>query len=162
MVGRIGRPHGVKGDVHVQVLTDLPEVRFAPGAVLGAPGVELTVARARWHSGRLIVGFEGVRTREDAEAVQGRLLDIGPDQAGDPGDGCWWDRDLVGLRVELPGGEPVGRVREVVHLGGQDLLAVDIAAGGEALVPFVAAVVPVVDVTGGRVVIDPPEGLLEL
>lgn len=157
--------------MHVQVLTDVPEVRFAVGGRLlvagsapaGARAVgELVVDRARWHHGRLILGFRGVTGREGAEALRGRLLEITAGQVGDAGPEAWWDRDLVGLSAELADGGPLGRVREVVHLAGQDLLAVTRPDGAELLVPFVAAVVPVVDPAGGRVVVDPPEGLLEL
>lgn len=162
VVGRIGRPHGIKGHVHVQVLTDLPDVRFAPGAAFAGPAGALVVSSVRWHHGRLIASFEGVDSREAAEAVRGCVLEIDRDQVGDPGEDAWWVQDLVGLRAELTDGQLLGQVREVVHLSGQDLLAVGRVGGGEVLVPFVAVLVPLVDVAGGRLVIDPPEGLLEL
>jgi 16S rRNA processing protein RimM len=169
IVGRLGRPHGLRGEFLVDVRTDVPERRFAVGAVLGctAPGVPLlTVAASRRHSGRWLVQFEEVGDRSAADTVRGALLTIDPAEAGaagdDPDDEAWWDADLIGLTVVTTSGDAVGSVAEVLHPPGGDLLAVRTEAGGEVLVPFVTELVPEVDVPAGRLVVDPPEGLLDL
>ncbi|MFJ6197260.1 ribosome maturation factor RimM [Micromonospora sp. NPDC092111] len=218
IVGRIGKPHGIRGEVTVEVRTDEPEARFAPGAVLrtepGArppttssarsgvprtepgpkppttssarsgvprtepaaaapegpgPGVafevpaELTIESARWHQGRMLVAFEGVLDREVAEALRGTL--IGVDSAGvappeDPEE--FHDHQLVGLAVVTPDGEHLGEVAKIDHAPASDLLVVRRPEGRTALIPFVKAIVPEVDLAGGRVVVDPPAGLLDL
>ena len=165
VVGRIGRAHGIRGSVSVDVRTDDPDLRFATGAVLQTVPAEagpLTVEDARWHSGRLLVDFAGFADRTAAEALRGVLLevDVDPDEGtGDPDE--FFDHQLVGLTVRLPSGAPVGVVREVVHLPGQELLAITRDGdAGEVLVPFVSELVPQVDL-GTGVVIDPPPGLLD-
>jgi 16S rRNA processing protein RimM len=169
VVGRVGRPHGVKGEVTVDVRTDVPERRFAPGARFerGAARPPLVVAACRWHSGRLLVRFEGVVDRTGAEAVRGTVLTIdasvtGPAGDDDTDDDTWWDRDLVGLRAATTDGVTLGTVADVVHSPAGDILAITRPGGGEHLVPFVREIVPEVDVAGGRLVVDPPPGLLEL
>lgn len=165
MVGRIGRPHGVRGEVTVEVRTDDPDARFAPGAVLRTePAVRgpLTVAGRRWHREVLLLAFEGVDSREAAEALRNTELlvaiaDLPPLEDHD----SFYDHQLVGLRVQLPDGSPLGTVAAVRH-DAADLLVVDRPDADEALVPFVAAIVPTVDVENGYLVVDPPEGLLEL
>ncbi|WP_159941919.1 MULTISPECIES: ribosome maturation factor RimM [unclassified Nocardiopsis] len=165
VVGRIGRAHGVRGDVAVDVRTDDPAARFADGAVLETDPAEtgpLTVASTRRHSGRLLVRFEGVTGRDAAEALRGTTLyvdsaDIAP--LDDPDE--FHDHELIGLAAVTTGGEPVGTVEDVLHHA-QDLLVLTTPGGGEVLVPFVAALVPEVDVAGGRIVLDPPPGLLDL
>ena len=163
VVGRIGRAHGVRGEVAVEIRTDDPDRRFAPGSVLRrAGGDPLTVVRARPHSGRLLVQFAGVDDRTSAEALRGTLLVVDSATAGATEPGEWWDHDLVGLVATDPDGAPLGEVTEVVHLPGNDLLAVRRPDDTEVLVPFVADIVPHVDVAAGRVVVAAPEGLLEL
>jgi 16S rRNA processing protein RimM len=122
----------------------------------------LRVSRARWHHGRLIVTFDGVTSREDAEQLRGSHLLIDEAESGEAGDDAWWDHQLEGLAVRLPDGSPLGRVREVRHTGGQDLLVVERPGSSEVLVPLVRAMVPVVDPGAGHIVVDPPEGLLDL
>ncbi|MER7456162.1 ribosome maturation factor RimM [Micromonospora sp. NPDC126480] len=177
IVGRIGKPHGIRGEVTVEVRTDEPEARFAPGSVLrtdpGAnapaePGAyqvpaELTVESARWHQSRLLVAFEGVLDRDVAEALRGTLL--GVDSAGvtppeDPEE--FHDHQLVGLAAVTPAGERLGEVARIDHAPASDLLVLRRPGGRDALIPFVKAIVPEVDLAGGRVVIDPPGGLLDL
>jgi 16S rRNA processing protein RimM len=172
VVGRVGKAHGVRGDVTVDVRTDVPERRFAPGERLdreaGGPG--LVVADARWHSGRLLVRFEGVADRDAAETLRGTVLTIDAERAGDaadPDDGdgdgeVWWDRDLVGLRALTPDGRELGAVADVVHTPAGELLAITKPGGGEHLVPFVRDIVPTVDPPGGRLVVNAPPGLLDL
>jgi 16S rRNA processing protein RimM len=152
VVGRIGRAHGVRGDVAVEVRTDDPEVRFALGAELftAQEGDQtLTVAHSRWHSGRLLVGFSGVPDRTAAEALRGQLLyRADEDRVAEPD--AWYDQELVGCIVHTAQG-PVGEVADVVHLPGQDLLSVRLDDGTTRLVPLVAELVPAID-TGARTV----------
>ena len=170
MVGRIGRPHGVRGLVTVEVRTDDPDHRFAPGAVLAADPPErgpLTVVDKRWHSGTLLLQLtapsgEVYETREAADTLRNTLLlvpvaDLPEIEEPD----SYYDHQLVGLSARLPDGSVVGEVTAVRHEA-QDLLVLRRDEGGEALVPFVTAIVPTVDVAGGFLVVDPPEGLLDL
>jgi 16S rRNA processing protein RimM len=166
VVGRIGRAHGIRGELTVDLRTDEPETRFAAGSVLATDPAEtgpLTVAASRWHSGRLLVAFEGFGDRTAAETLRGTVLVIDSAEQGpldDPDE--FYDWQLEGLQAELPDGTPVGTVAEVLHLPHGDVLAVRREGAEELLVPFIAAQVPVVDVAGGRVVVDPAPGLLDL
>ncbi len=167
VVGRVGRPHGIRGDVIVDVRTDDPDLRFAAGSVLRtepAANGPLTVAAARWHSGRLLVSFVGFDDRDQAEELRGVMLVVDSEELADPGEsGYVRDYQLVGLSVLTTAGEPVGTVTDVLHHG-QDLLVITgdgARSGAEILVPFVTPLVPEVDVAGGRLVIDPPPGLLD-
>jgi 16S rRNA processing protein RimM len=162
VVGRIGRPHGIRGEVTVEVRTDEPDERFAPGAVLlvDTPAGRLDVERVHWHSGRLLVTFAGVTDRSEAEALRGLLLHVDRDEDASPEDPEeFYDSALVGCRVVTRDGIEVGTVIEVAHLPAQDLLVLE-GAYGEVLVPFVESIVPEVDVVERRIVIDPPAGLL--
>jgi 16S rRNA processing protein RimM len=167
VVGRVGRPHGLRGEVAVEVRTDDPDQRFAAGSCLATVPAErgpLTVAGSRWHSGRLLVRFTGCEDRDAAEDLRGTVLAIDSGQLAplaDPAE--FYDHDLIGLQVVTLAGEPVGAVADVLHYG-QDLLVIDGSgsrSGAEILVPFVAPMVPEVDVAGGRLIIDPPPGLLD-
>lgn len=162
-VGVIGRAHGVRGDVAVDVRTDSPEVRFARGAALATEPPQagpLTVAKIRWHSGRLLVQFAGVANRSAAETLRGVRLLADVDERERPADPEeYYDHQLTGLSVRTEDGTLIGEVVDVVHLPGQDLLAVKRAVG-EVLVPFVTAIVPTVDLDAKEIVIDPPPGLL--
>ena len=166
IVGRVARAHGVGGEVAVDVRTDDPDNRFALGQVLDTDPADrgpLTVEHTRWHSGRLLVRFEQVADRTVAEALRGTLLVADSSTspaAGDADD--FWDHELVGLAAVLTTGQSLGTVEEVLHLPATDTLVIRGGAGEEILVPFVRAIVPEVDTEAGRLVIDPPEGLLEL
>jgi 16S rRNA processing protein RimM len=167
VVGRITRPHGVRGELAVEVRTDDPELRLAAGAVLGtepAAAGPLTITRARWHSGKLLLSFDGVGDRDQADQLRGTLLVVESAELEDTSDPDEFrDYQLVGLAVFGPGGEPVGQVTDVLHYG-QDLLVVTgsgARAGAEILVPFVTELVPEVDLAARRIVIDPPPGLLD-
>jgi 16S rRNA processing protein RimM len=165
VVGRVGRPHGIRGDVAVQVRTDDPDLRFVPGAVLATDPAALgplTVRSARWHSGRLLVSFGGVSDRTAAEGLTGTFLVVDSTEVGAPGNPDEFnDHDLIGLQAVTTTGDLVGTVRDVLHHG-QDLLVIRQATGSgdDALVPFVMAIVPEVDLAAGKLVIDPPPGLL--
>ncbi len=171
VLGRIGRPHGVHGEVSVDVRTDDPERRFAPGAVLDTEPAEtgpLTVVKARPHAGRLLVAFSEITDRAGAERVRGTLLVADSTTSAPPDDPEeFWDHDLVGLAAVSTSGASLGAIVDVVHLPSQDLLVVRRDTDGaddssdDVLVPFVAAIVPTVDVAGGRVVVDPPPGLFD-
>jgi 16S rRNA processing protein RimM len=170
VVGRIGRPHGVRGLVTVEVRTDDPDLRFAPGAVLRTEPASrgpLTVAGRKWHSGTLLLQVAGPSgevfgTREDADTLRNTLLVVPVadlPRIEDPD--SYYDHELVGLTVRLPDGSVVGEVTAVRHEA-QDLLVVRRPGASEALIPFVSAIVPTVDVAAGHLVVDPPEGLLDL
>jgi len=165
VVGRIGRPHGVRGEVTVEVRTDDPDLRFVPGAVLRTDPAErgpITIAGVHWHSGTLLLRLEGVDSREAAEAVRNTelLVDVADlPEIEDPD--SFYDHQIVGLTAQLPDGTVLGEVTVVRHEA-QDLLVVRRVEGGEVLIPFVSAIVPTVDLDGGFLVVDPPEGLLEL
>lgn len=162
VVGRLGKPHGTRGELTVEVRTDDPETRFADGAVLHrADGGPLRVASHRWHNGRLLLTVNGSVDRSGAEALRDTLLLVDP--ALDPplaDEDTFYDHQLVGLRAELADATVLGPVTDVLHPPGTDLLVVA-RDGGEVLLPFVRAVVPVVDLVGGRVVVTPPPGLLD-
>lgn len=164
VIGRIGRPHGIRGEVTVDVRTDDPGSRFPPGAELAtdpAGSGPLLIEQARWHSGTLLLRFAGVGDRSAAEELRGIWLVVDPTDvppSADPDE--FHDQELIGLSVVTKEGTAVGSIIEIRHFG-QDLLVVRRDGGGETLVPFVTALVPEVDIPGGRVVIDPPPGLLD-
>jgi 16S rRNA processing protein RimM len=166
VVGRIGKAVGLRGEASVEVRTDDPDTRFEPGSVLLTDPAErgpVTIEAGRWQSGRLILRFEGVEDRTAVETLRNTLLvvDVDPDESPeDPDD--YYDHQLVGLRVVTLGGAGVGEVREMVHLPSQDLFAVLRPDGREVLIPFVAEIVPEVDLRAGLVRVDPPPGLFEL
>ena len=165
MVGRIGRPHGVRGEVTVEVRSDDPDLRFYVGAVLATDPASrgpLTVTGKRWHRDVLLLTIEGIHSREDAETLRNTelLVDIADlPELEDPD--SFYDHQLVGLTARLTDESELGEVTAVRHEGA-DLLVVRRPEGGDLLIPFVAAIVPTVDLAGGFLVVDPPEGLLEL
>jgi 16S rRNA processing protein RimM len=200
IVGRILRPHGIVGELVVDVRTDEPEQRFAPGSVLvtdpgraAASGIratredaasrgseparaeasvnnstpdvpsKLTVETVRPHQGRLLVVFEGVHDRTVAENLRGVLLCVDSDDVpatGDPDE--FHDHQLVGLAAVKADGEALGEVVRIEHAPASELLVLRRPDGRTALVPFVKAIVPEVDLAGRRIVITPPEGLFDL
>ncbi|WP_153394856.1 ribosome maturation factor RimM [Ornithinicoccus halotolerans] len=163
LVARIGRAHGLRGEVTVQVHTDSPDERFVPGAELATDPAEvgpLLVRGVRVHQGRYLLAFEGVTDRTGAEALRGtRLLAEELDEDEDEG---WYEEELLGLAVVDTTGTVLGEVSGLHTRQVQDLLEVRLVGGGTVLVPFVEELVPEVDEEQGRVVVDPPAGLLEL
>ncbi len=173
VVARIGKPHGIRGEVTVRLHTDDPDSRFIVGATLateappesGIPRT-LVVRSARQHNGRWLVAFDGIPDRTGAEGLRGaHLLARTPDaedplEADLPAD-AWYEEQLVGLTAVRPDGTRVGTVAGLDIGPGQDRLVLTLEDGHTAYVPFVSALVPVVDIPGGRVVVDPPVGLLE-
>lgn len=162
VVGVLGRAHGIRGDVAVDVRTDEPERRFVPGARLRVEGSRqvLTVESARDHSGRLLVRFEELDDRTAAENARGLVLvtDV-PGGELPSEEGEYFDRQLVGLEAVTSDGTFVGRVLAVLHPAGQDLLEIS-TPGGPRLVPFVEALVPEVNLVSGRLVVADLPGLL--
>jgi 16S rRNA processing protein RimM len=161
-VARIGRAHGLHGEVALDVRTDAPDARLAPGAVLAtdpASAGPLTVVRTRVAQGRWFATFAEAGDRTAAEALRGVGLVVEPDDAA-ADDDSWYPHELVGLRAEGVDGRLLGEVVGLETAPAHDLLVVREASGERTLVPFVRALVPVVDVAGGRVVLDPPGGLL--
>lgn len=173
VVGRVGRAHGVQGELSVEVRTDDPEVRFAEGSTLTVAAVRgatlpegcpprVSVAGTRWHQSRLLVRFAEVSGRTAAELLRGTLLTVPLDPDERPADPDeFYDHQLEGLAARTPDGEEVGRVVEVVHGAAQDLLAIRTTADREVLVPFVAALVPTVDLDAGHLVVVDQPGLLD-
>ncbi len=186
VVGHIGKPHGIRGEVLVTVRTDEPEERFVAGSVFttevprdrrvstgpaspSAAGTryqvpeKLVLESLRWHQGRVIAQFEGVYDRNVAEELRGVLLQVDSSEVTPPDDPDeFHDYQLLGLRVESVDGTVLGTVARIDHAAASDLIVVDKTGGGTALIPFVSQIVPTVDLPGGRVVVDPPEGLLDL
>ncbi|PID96537.1 MAG: ribosome maturation factor RimM [Actinomycetales bacterium] len=166
VVARIGKPHGIRGEVTVQVHTDDPERRFAVGTELptsapsgsGVPRT-LTIRSARNHRGIWLLGFHEIPDRTGAESLRGTRL-LTPDDAADHTG--WYADELAGLPVLLPDGTPVGDVAGLELGPGQDRLVVTLHDGHTASIPLVEAIVPVIDNSAGHVVIDPPDGLLDL
>ena len=162
VVGVIGRAHGIRGDVAVDVRTDEPDLRFADGAVLRAEDGRrtFTVDSSRDHSGRLLVRFAELADRTAAEAVRGTVLVVDVDPAEQPEDEDeYYDRQLVGLTAVAADGTRVGPVISVLHLPLQDTLEIKTATGPR-LVPFVTAVVPTVDLAAGELHLADLPGLL--
>ena len=163
VVGRIGRAHGVRGDVFVEPRTDEPELRFAQGQTLTTDdGVTVTVQSSKWHSGKFVVHFVGIDDRTAVEALRNKTLQVDVDPTVLPEDPDeFYDHQLVDLTVLDEQGNAIGVVREVLHLPSQDVLAVKLSDEREVLIPFVSEIVPTVNVAEGNIIITPPAGLLD-
>jgi len=161
LVGRVVRPHGLRGAVVVEVFTDRPAERFAPGAVVElADGSLLTVAAFQVTDRLPLVTFEEVSDRNAAERLRGKDLSIPSVERRPLEEGEFWPDELVGMEVVGPSGEHVGEVVDVEIGVGQDRLS--IVVGDRTIsVPFVAELVPEVDTERRRIVIDPPPGLID-
>jgi 16S rRNA processing protein RimM len=164
-VARIGKPHGIRGEVTVQVLTDAPGDRFVPGTqfiVEPASAGPLTVFSARWNKDILLLAFDEIETRNEAETLRGAKLFIETEEIGaDDDDEGWYEHELVGLDVRV-GANVVGRVSGLHTLPVQDLLVVTTNDGKEVLIPFVEQIVPEVNVGEKYVLVTPPPGLFEV
>ncbi|MGW8490364.1 ribosome maturation factor RimM [Streptomyces sp. NPDC055886] len=165
VVARIGRAHGIKGEVTVEVRTDEPELRLGPGAVLATEPAEtgpLTIETGRVHSGRLLLRFEGVRDRTAAEALRNTLLiaEVDPEELPEEEDE-FYDHQLIDLDVVLADGTEIGRITEISHLPSQDLFIVERPDGSEVMIPFVEEIVTEIDLEEQRAVITPPPGLID-
>ncbi|MFH8627068.1 ribosome maturation factor RimM [Streptomyces vietnamensis] len=165
VVARIGRAHGIKGEVTVEVRTDEPELRLGPGAVLltdPASAGPLTIESGRVHSGRLLLRFEGVRDRTAAEALRNTVLiaEVDPTELPEEEDE-YYDHQLIDLDVVLADGTEIGVITEISHLPSQDLFIVERPDGTELMIPFVGEIVTEIDLEEQRAVIDPPPGLID-
>ncbi len=168
LIGRIGKAHGLRGDVTIDVRTDEPERRFVVGSRLHAarPGpvgerTSLTLTQAKWHSGVLLARFQEIPDRSAAEAARGIQLyvELASDESPeDPEE--YYDHQLVGLAAYDVNGAPLGEVTAVQHGAAQDLLTIRTPDGRDALVPFVKALVPEVDLASGRLQISDRPGLV--
>ncbi|MFD4740988.1 ribosome maturation factor RimM [Streptomyces virginiae] len=165
VVARIGRAHGIKGEVTVEVRTDEPELRLSPGAVLRtepATAGPLTIETGRVHSGRLLLRFAGVKDRTGAEALRNILLiaEVDPAELPEEPDE-YYDHQLMDLDVVLEDGTEIGRITEISHLPSQDLFIVERPDGTEVMIPFVEEIVAEIDLEEQRCVITPPPGLID-
>lgn len=165
LVGVVARTHGRHGEVVVKPETDFPEDRFAPGGTLfleGMPAPRPLRIRDLWfHGDRPVLSFEGIRTLDDAEALRGAQLRIPEGALLRLPDGAWYEHDLVGCAVRTVGGGEVGTVAAVEGPHGARRLIVAVE-GGEVDVPLVEAICVEVDTAARVILIDPPEGLLEV
>ncbi|MGU3498944.1 ribosome maturation factor RimM [Mycobacterium sp. C31M] len=169
VIGRVAKAHGVTGEIVVEVRTDDPAERFAPGASLrgrkprGGPERTYQIETVREHAGRLLVRLTGVADRNAADEMRGTLflVDSGDLPAIDDPDE-FYDHQLEGLAVRTVDGTAVGTVGEVLHTAAGELLSVKTPEGTEILVPFVSAIVTAVSLADGTVEIDPPDGLLNI
>ncbi|MDO4928421.1 MAG: ribosome maturation factor RimM [Corynebacterium sp.] len=162
MIGRVVKPHGIRGEVAVEVTTDAPEVRFAIGEVLtgrqGRKETSLEITHARSHQQRLLLRFAEIPDRTAAESLRGMKFFAAPLEDDDEG---FYDHELEGLKV-IHDGQEIGHVSEVNHGPANELLLVELTDGKTVLIPFVHQIVPEVDLEAGEVIITPPEGLLDL
>ncbi|CAB4708190.1 MAG: ribosome maturation factor RimM [Actinobacteria bacterium] len=163
VVARIGRAHGVFGEATVEVRTDQPEDRFYVGSVLATEPTTfgpLTISSVRDHNGTLLLGFEGVTDRNEIEKLRNVLLLADVDIDADSTEDDFHVQQLLQCEVSTQDGELIGKVSDVINLPGQDVLAVSYN-DREVLIPFVKAIVPIVDIANRKIVIIPPQGLLD-
>jgi 16S rRNA processing protein RimM len=164
VVGRLGRPHGVHGEISVEVRTDDPENRFAIGAKITVKenNKKLTVASTRWHLSRLLIKFEEIQDRTQVDAVRGKLLvvEVDPNEAT-LGNNEFYEFQLIDLEVFNTNNEKLGVVKEVLPGSAQALIVVKTLDNKEVMVPFVNQLVPEVDIKNKRVVMNPPSGLFD-
>jgi 16S rRNA processing protein RimM len=166
-VGRIGRAHGISGETRVEILTDFPELRFAPGSELligpsgGQPEGGITVIASRRHQSALLVRFAGVEDRGAAQALTGMELFVPMEAAAPLPPGAYYVHDLIGLDVLGPDGAAIGRVTSFMETGAADIVIVTTPDGREQLIPLTAQIVTEVDRNAGRMLINPIPGLLD-
>ena len=161
VVGRIGRAHGVLGEATIEVQTDDPDIRFQIGNKLTLDdGKQLTIRSSRWHNQILLLAFDGVTDRNQIEELRDQLIssDIDLDSLA-PGE--YHFQQLIGCEVFQQNGELIGAVDEIVKLPGQDLLSVN-RAGAQVLIPMVKQIIIEIDVSAKKIVVNPPEGLLDV
>lgn len=164
MIGRVVKSHGIRGEVVVELTTDEPEIRFALGEILhgkqGKKEHELTIKSTRMHQGRMLIKFEEIPDRTQADSLRGTKFWAAPLE-NDEGEEGFYDHELEGLKI-IHNGEEVGVVTGVMHGPAGEILEVALNDKKEALIPFVHAIVPEVDLGAGTATITPPEGLLDL
>ena len=162
-VGRIGRAHGIRGEVTVTAFTDDPSSRFAVGSALQTDSSKwpvLTVSGARQSGPVQVVGIDGIIDRNTAELLRGIVLLVDAESLPEPEDDDeFYDHQLIGLAVHDRSGELLGEVVEVMHPPAAPVLVVHRPDGSEELVPFVKVIVPEVDLTARTLVVEPPDGM---
>jgi 16S rRNA processing protein RimM len=165
-VGRIGRPHGVRGELTIEVRTDEPERRFADGAVLVTDSAEhpqVVVEGTRWHQSTLLLTLVGIADRNQAESLRNVVLQVEVDAFEKPQDEDeFYDHQLKGMLVVTADGDTIGTVTDVAHLPAQDVLVIAGEGDRELFVPFVRDIVPVVDLISRSITVTPPPGLFDL
>ena len=163
------KAHGLKGAIKLELYTDSPNERFAPGQVLELQvpetsdwfGKTVKVGEMKMYNQSPVIFLEGITSRELAETLVKAILLVESDpEVLPPEPDAWYDHQLVGLDV-MWGDDKVGVISRVDHLPSQDLLAVE-TPKGEVLIPFVKAIVPLVDVENKKVIVTPPGGLFEV
>ena len=165
LVGRIARAHGSRGQVIVDPATDFPDERFKSGSVLhirrGDTVEDVTVETIRFHRGRPIIGLAGIDTMNAAETLAGLELRVGVDALQPLPAGSYYHHDLIGCAVETTSGNKIGEVRGVEGDGASSRLIVE-GANGHMLIPMVEGICVTIDIAGRRIVVEPPEGLLDV
>jgi 16S rRNA processing protein RimM len=161
VVGRIGRAHGVLGEATIEVQTDDPDIRFQIGKKLTlVDGRQLTIRSSRWHNQILLLAFDGVANRNQIEELRDQLISSEVDISSfAPGE--YHFQQLIGCQVIQPNGVLIGTVDEIVKSPGQDLLSVS-SAGKQVLIPMVKQIIVEIDVVAKKIVVNPPEGLLDV
>jgi 16S rRNA processing protein RimM len=161
-VGVVGAPHGIRGEVRIKSHTAEPLDITAYGPLTTEDGRTVKIRKARLAKDMVIATLDGVNDRNAVETLKNQRLYIDRDKLPEPDEDEWYYADLIGLDVRDTDGETIGTVLSVQDFGGGELLEVRRpGTPGTVLVPFSRAAVPVVDVSGGFVVIDPPPGLLD-
>ena len=164
VVGRIARAHGLRGQVIVNPETDFPDERFQPGAELfierGGTIDTLTVTTARFHRQRPVIGIAGIETMTAANTLAGHELRVPVDRLAVLPPDTFYRHDLIGCAVETRDGRAIGIVRDVEGTLTGSRLVVD-GEGGEVLIPLVAPICTAIDPAAKRIIVDPPEGLIE-
>ena len=164
VVGRLGRPHGVHGEISVEVRTDEPEIRFAKGSKLSLKETnnQLTVLSSRWHQEKMLVKFEEITDRDLANDIKGKTLviEIDPNSIETKKD-QYYEFQLTGLNVIDINEKTLGQIKEVITGLAQDLLVVETEEKKEVLVPFVKQIVVNVDLNKKLITMDPPRGLFD-
>ena len=161
VVGRIGRAHGVLGEATIEVQTDDQDIRFQVGNKLTLDdGRQLTIRSSRWHNQILLLAFDGVGDRNQIEELRDQLISSDVD-LGSLAPGEYHFQQLIGCEVFQQNGELIGKVDEIVKLPGQDLLSVS-RSGAQVLIPMVKQIIIEIDVLAKKIVVNPPEGLLDV
>lgn len=164
VVGRLGRPHGVHGEISVEVRTDEPEIRFAKGSKLSVKesNNQLTVLSSRWHQEKMLVKFEEITDRDLANEIKGKTLTIKIDpNTIETKKDQYYEFQLAGLKVIDKNDKTLGQIKEVITNLAQDLLVVETVDKREVLVPFVKQIVTNVDLEKKLIIMDPPTGLFD-
>jgi len=157
LLGVIAGAHGVKGEVRVKCFTRDPQSFGSYGALTTDDGRRLEIAELRASkAGEAVVRFAGSSDRDAAESLKGQRLYVPRSALPPPASGEFYHADLIGLRVENAAGEVIGRISAVHNFGAGDVLEVDLSDGNTEFIAFTDANVPVVDISAGRVVIEPP------